>query len=521
VENIQVVERKERPTPVVSDTEDGKENSERKGLSGFVTEVVPSRQFGFITAVDEQGSKTGEHIFFHFREVESNGGDGAQDGGNRKKSRGRSASDAIIHKGDEVKFDAGPGKNGKLNATKISILPRGTLKVPAKADKASSCTGYILMEPSHTSLANTPSHIVMKGGPAAAGAGGRWANVKEDKSSRQSGSNVKEEGVILLISDPSHLFSPKPKADSPVKKDSSAGEGSSSDTASENKATNDDSAPESNVDTDIKHVGSETKDADIASPSGLGMHLRYKLSSMAVRSVSAMGSSRGEPKRGDLVSFGKTRGAKLIKDLRIEKAAAATSVRGSLVDINKDDDTAVFVVADDDTRYDIKLTEVVSCEKSLLKDNEQVDGILHEGKIFGVCRTKDIYLVSSINRNSSGSSGGLRERPKLNLTVKKELKGMGGQIMAQSRMAKGPDGTNGFAEGWTKRVSSYVAKEQEKTEPEILQRERSSSLSAAANEFVPNFAAPNMPPIATSGFDSSGHSAIAASGFESSEHSGV
>merc|ERR1712127_816200 len=34
---------------------------------------------------------------------------------------------------------------------------------------------------------------------------------------------------------------------------------------------------------------------------------------------------------------------------------------------------------------------------------------------------------------------------------------MGGQIMAQSRMAKGPDGTNGFAAGWTRRTSLYTA----------------------------------------------------------------
>ena len=53
-----------------------------------------------------------------------------------------------------------------------------------------------------------------------------------------------------------------------------------------------------------------------------------------------------------------------------------------------------------------------------------------------VCRTKDLYLTSSFGRNSSGSSGGLKERPRLNLTVKKELQGLGGQIMAQSRMAK-------------------------------------------------------------------------------------
>ena len=73
-----------------------------------------------------------------------------------------------------------------------------------------------------------------------------------------------------------------------------------------------------------------------------------------------------------------------------------------------------------------------------------------------VCRTKDIRLASSFNKDKSGSSGGLKERPKLNLTVKKELQGMGGKIMAQSRMAKGPDGTNGFVHGWTSRLSPNV-----------------------------------------------------------------
>lgn len=49
---------------------------------------------------------------------------------------------------------------------------------------------------------------------------------------------------------------------------------------------------------------------------------------------------------------------------------------------------------------------------------------------------KDIFLTSSLAKNSSGSNNGPKQRPKLNLTVKKELQGMGGQIMAQSKMAK-------------------------------------------------------------------------------------
>ena len=85
-----------------------------------------------------------------------------------------------------------------------------------------------------------------------------------------------------------------------------------------------------------------------------------------------------DPGRGDLVSFGETRGARIVKDVRLEKGGAATSVVGILIDIDRDNDSApLFVSSENDTRYEIKLTEVVSRDKSLLKDKEQVDGILH------------------------------------------------------------------------------------------------------------------------------------------------
>merc|ERR1712194_497009 len=140
-------------------------------------------------------------------------------------------------------------------------------------------------------------------------------------------------------------------------------------------------------------------------------------------------------------------------------------------------------------KYEIKLTEVVSCSKLLLKDKEQVEGILHDGKVFGVCRMKDIHLASSFGRNVIGSSGGLKERPRLNLTVKKELQGMGGKIMAQSRMATGPDGTNGFTPGWTKRASLHNVVVVD-DEDDAMALSLSTELSAAASEFVPNFSAP-------------------------------
>jgi hypothetical protein len=379
VENISVVEIMDRTAVVASDGEGGKENSIRRNLTGFVTEVVPSRQFGFITAVDENGCKTGEHVFFHFREV-TFGPDEARDRCSQPAGRKKPAKvDVVIGKGEEVKFDVGPGKNGKLNAKNILVFPRGTLKFQSKADTSLSCTGYVLIEPSYTSLANAPSNVVSQISGPAAGVG-RWANVRDDKSATKSGSSVKE-GVILLLSDPSRLISPHPEADH-------LKEMLVSD--SEDKSVSNDSAPDENSPTDAENRDAPIKaefknDGQNGSHSVVGTHLGYKLSSMAARVFSTgSGASRGDgPKRGDLVSFSKTKGARMVKDIRIEKMGAATSVVGILVDVDKDNDSAIFVSSENDTKYKIKLTEVVSCEISLLKNNEQVDGILHEGKIFG------------------------------------------------------------------------------------------------------------------------------------------
>jgi cold shock CspA family protein len=436
VENINVIERNERTVPsVTQERTTGKENvSAKKNLTGYVTEVVPNRQFGFINGIDESGSKTGDHVFFHFNAIK-NGDDSPQDASPSAGKAKKFVKSDVIRKGDEVKFDAEPGKNGKLTATTIVILPRGTLKLPPKVDKSTCCTGYILLEPSHTSLANTPSHIILHSGPSLDGAG-RWDNVgKEDKTSHTSGSNVKEEGVILLLTDPSHLFSPKPP--------------------SQRKSSIDDFEAETNngnASSDEK-LKSES-DSSFAVESAVGTHVRYKLSSLAYRGPSDCNANRSDgPRRGDLVMFGKTKGNKLVKDIRIEKCDAATTVKGVLVEIDLNRGTAVFLSSENNTKYNISLSEVVSCEKSLLRENQEVNGVLHEGKIFGVCRTKDIFLTSSLAKNSSGSNNGPKQRPKLNLTVKKELQGMGGQIMAQSKMAKGPDGTIGFVHGWTKRLS--------------------------------------------------------------------
>ena len=165
------------------------------------------------------------------------------------------------------------------------------------------------------------------------------------------------------------------------------------------------------------------------------------------------------PKRGDLVSFVKGRKRNTVRDIRVEKRQEATFVRGRLEDIkrvdtedSKNKGTAKFIAATEkEEMYEINLVEVVSCDAKMLKEKEAVEGVLYEGKIFGICRTCDLYLTSKLGTQH-------KERPKLNLTVKKDR---GGKIMAQSMMAKGPDGTNGFKAGWTTRQSQYSSSEAE------------------------------------------------------------
>jgi cold shock CspA family protein len=373
IDNVTVVERK---VAVVSDSDEGMEHAvKRTSLRGFVSEVVPSRQFGFITAVDGLGTKTGDHIFFHFKEVESCSDISSDQSPIKSKKFGRSD---IISKGNEVMFDSGLGNNGKLNATNITILPRGTLK-QFKADLSSTtCTGYILIEPSRTLLLNTPSHSGFQSAGGQGAGVGRWTNVR-DEPTNKVGTSMKGEGVILLLTDPSNQFSPKPNSNSP-----------SIATISENKAFTADSVLEAYVASEAGNINAsveiESENDNINSnASVVGTHIGYKFSSLAARSQSTdvnAGRSDG-PKRGDLVSFSKVKGSNLVKDIRITQQGAATRVTGTLISVDKEADSAIFVSAEPEMKYDIKLTEVVSCDKALINENEKVDGIMHEGRIFG------------------------------------------------------------------------------------------------------------------------------------------
>merc|ERR1711935_147230 len=139
-----------------------------------------------------------------------------------------------------------------------------------------------------------------------------------------------------------------------------------------------------------------------------------------------------------------TRGAAKFIQGRLENIAPTTN------SANRNAGFAKFIASSEkEEAYDVDLREVVSCDVAVLKDRQSVEAILHEDKLYGICRTADLYLATKLGTKK-------KERPKLNLTVKKNR---GGTIMAQSMMAKGPDGTNGFAEAWTARKSQFVEEE--------------------------------------------------------------
>ena len=177
--------------------------------------------------------------------------------------------------------------------------------------------------------------------------------------------------------------------------------------------------------------------------SHVGTHLRFKSGALAIHGAgsSSMTNTSSHPKRGDTVSFVKANKNDGVRDIRVVARKTATMLRGRLENI--EDGKAVFFAANEaEDRFEISLSEVVSCDPSVLKEKESVEGVLENGKIYGVCRTIDLYLESKV----AGSA--LKGRPKLNLAVKKE------GVVARAQ-AKGPDGSEGFIAGWTDRVSKY------------------------------------------------------------------
>lgn len=290
-----------------------------------------------------------------------------------------------------------------------------------KAVKYNLCEGYVLLEPAHTSIKD---NINSKGKRRGFEGGGGWGS---DETTKDQTTNSNEDGIILLLDDPAGLFHSRP-----------------------NDCPDDASKPkDSLVESDANVVDERPNDVQDGTPP-VPQHIRYTLSSVGNRNTTG-----DTPKRGDLVTFTKGKNG-MAKDISVVTKSAAKIVNGCLSKLQMEDNLAIFTCTttnNDNQMYNVNLSQVISCDARVLKEETPVEGILHEDKIVGICRTDDLYLKKSATVGS-----GLRERPKLNLTVKKELqKNLGGKIIAQSCMAKGPDGTMGFHSGWTDRISRFIS----------------------------------------------------------------
>jgi len=446
VSNIELIERN---TKIQDSTS---LRSETKSGMGFILEAIEKRQCGRISVFDENSSQR-QVISFLYADVSFS-----------VPSTGKSsnAESRKIRKGDEVTFDSIRVIDRKVLAKNVMVVPQGTIDVSNKLDK-NQCQGYILMSPSHTSLAHKQSPSLQKGNE-----GGRWSNCVQEGRNKQS-DETNLSGRILQLPDPGQSL-----------KDEISEKRSDPDDTESVQPPPKDLKADGSIDTSLiitEDAVKNTSSVTVEDKTALYSHLSYSNASIRSRGTPRT-PSMDIPKRGDLVSFSKGKGGKL-RNICIVKANAATTITGTLEGINIDEGTANFTPsagkqdlwsAGKQNLYQILLSEVVSCEAALLKKKESVEGIFHGGKVFGVCRTADLYLKSTSLRS------GLKERPRLNLTVKRELKDMGGKIIAQSGMAKGPDGTTGFALGWTKRICKYSQIEEE------------STLDINSREFIPKVA---------------------------------
>jgi hypothetical protein len=360
---------------------------------GIVKDVVTARNFGFISVVDECAS-TNEALFFNLKATNEKG----NEGGKKKKTGFR--------KGDVVQFNIETEKNGKRVATNVTLFPKDALS--GKPDK-NACRGILLLQPATTSLSSrmNKSGSTISQQSDRSGHSSRWDGVDEDRKTPENEETESGLGYILLTEDQTGLMTGGSKEDK------------------QTKIT-------------------------------LKSYLQYKLGAVAVigPGSASIGDETTFPRRGDLVSFVEGRSTNTVRDIRIVNRGFAPLVSGHLENINfKASDggpakgCATFVMGgEEEKRFDVDLARVVSCDPSMLKEKDVVEGILYENEIYGLARSVDLYLETKM-------SFGKKERPKLNLTVKKDR---GGTIMAQSMMARGPDGTNGFAPGWTTRVSLFA-----------------------------------------------------------------
>jgi hypothetical protein len=314
-----------------------------------------------------------------------------------------------LQKGDTIKFIIGKdAKNGKRYVLEATFHESKDAQISTKTTDTNPCKGIVLLKLTKNIIPKTNETEKKKIESPAATSNAGQQNSTEKKSRwdlKTKADDIRVEsselGCILLTEDTGALFN------------ITVADGSGTDT------------------------------------SGVKSRLYFKRSQMA----EMVQSESQYPQRGDLVSFNKSRNANGVRDIRIVTRSAAKLIRGTLESIMKDNRTAKFIVAsetDIKPTYDVDLNEIISCDLALLKEKEIVEGILYNNQVFGICRYTDLHVDSTLKITRSTT-----QRPKLNLTVKKDR---GGTIVAQSRMAKGPEGTStGFTRGWTKRLSAFSA----------------------------------------------------------------
>lgn len=377
---------------------------------GIVKEVQVANKSGLITVANSNDDDTIFH--FDFSSVVS-----------AKKKKGFS-----LRQGDKVQFKVGNDKSGRSIA--VNITPVSSFGTSADIEK-DMCRGLVLLEPALVAFKTTPTRQVRRT-DSSEKSGSRWNSIEDDrKQSAADDERGSGQGQILLLHNSTAQGNP-PKSADVANSENLSRHSSNSDSGKYNDGT-------------VIEGSSRVfyRNAELSNHSGVG------------NSIASSSIESSKPRRGDLVSFSlsKSGGARNVVILnRGEAAIIRGRLEGILAGKNIDPKkgSAKFITTERGDVYSIPLSEVVSCDPSLLKEKEAVEGIVYNGSVFGVCRIADLYMESKFN--SSGS--GVKERPKLNLTARKDRCG---KIQAQSMIAKGPDdGSNGFQPGWTKRMSAYA-----------------------------------------------------------------
>jgi len=361
-------------------------------------------------------------------------------------------------------------------------------------------SGYILIEPSHTSLSvqSGPSKHLFnsKSSPPEHAVADRFKNIDVGKST--SLDHPAENGLILLTFDPGMIYTRKEKLLKTNDKEHIATtETNTSDTdnqqdihTTEAREINIDKIQTSNVvdskscdDDDVNGYGQGgnniSMDAETSNERDSGdkrsitltlpamgedrnctdsvtshnvyspreLYISYKESGIASKTNS------DTPRRGDLVSFSKGKGG-LANKIRLKKKSDAELVRGTLKAVDIEKKSSLFQMSDDKRVLDANLKEVVGCHCAALKESDLMEGILYNNKLYGLARVRDLVLDTKVLKKGS-------ERPRLNVSLKHDTN-------KKYIQAEGPDGTVGFRSGWTKRKSLYVFDDVEIVVDEVI-----------------------------------------------------